>query len=162
MHSEGLAGKTETFLRYGVTPRLAVGFGYLHKQGYVRPLLSYTLTPETPKIPSTTLGLMTDSLGGGRQGAFMTFGKALPGLPASVYIGPAKITGEPRFRLLAGINGRIGKNFSASVQLDGRYANVGLVSTVGQVSGIPLRLGIVAAHGNRFGPLAAWNIPLKP
>lgn len=46
MHSERLAGKTKTFLRYGATHRLEIGFGYLWEQDVVRPLASYTLVTE--------------------------------------------------------------------------------------------------------------------
>ena len=46
MHSKGLAGETEIFARYGVSDRLELGLGFLKKQGIVRPLVSYVLSPE--------------------------------------------------------------------------------------------------------------------
>lgn len=163
MHSDGLAGRTETFLRYGVTSRLAVGAGFLHKQNIIRPLVSYTLVTETASRPSLTLGLMYDALGGGRQGGFVSVGKDMHralGIPSSVYLGTARISNEKRFRLLAGANVALSRSVNASVQYDGRYANLGLTALAGQVGGIPLRVGIVAARGNRVGPLLAADIPL--
>jgi len=160
MHSEGLAGRTETFLRYGVTPRLEAGFGYLQKQGIARPLLSYTLVPENEARPSLTGGLMYDSLGGGRQGLFVSLAKNVRGwLPLSLYIGGAQITNENRPRLIAGGNVTLTRWLNASVQFDGKYPNVGMTAHVGSVGGVPLRFGIVAARGDKFGPLLAADFP---
>jgi hypothetical protein len=164
MYSKGLAGETETFLRYGATPRLAVGAGFLHKQGIVRPLLSYTLVPEAAARPSLTAGLMYDALGGGRQGVFVSAAKDLQGwtgVPASLYVGTARISNERRFRLLGGANFRVSPRLNASVQFDGRYANVGVTARIGSVNGVPFRIGIVAAKGDRFGPLIASDIPIR-
>ena len=163
MHSEGLAGKTETFLRVGVTPRLEAGFGYLHHQGIARPLASYTLVTESAARPSVTTGLMYDSLGGGRQGVFLSLAKGVRtplGIAASVYVGGAKITNENNARLIAGANVPLSRRVSASVQFDGRYANLGLTGQVGSISGVPIRLGIVAARGDQFGPLMAVSAPM--
>lgn len=161
MHSEGLAGRTETFLRYGITPRLEVGFGYLAKQGIARPLASYTFVTEKAARPSLTAGLLYDSLGGGRQGVFVSVAKNLRGsLPASLYIGGAQITNENRPRLIAGGNVALTRWLNASVQFDGRYPNLGVTANVGSVGGVPVRFGIVAARGDKFGPLLATDIPL--
>jgi hypothetical protein len=163
MHSEGLAGKTETFLRYGVTRRFEAGFGYLWKQNIVRPLASYTLLLENRERPSLTMGLMYDSLGGGRQGTFLSAAKDLYrplGIPASVYIGGALITNERDIRFIVGSNLYFTRWLNASVQYDGKYANVGVTVRAGSIGNAPVRLGIVAAKGNRFGPLVAINIPL--
>lgn len=164
MYSEGLAGKGETFLRYGATPRLEVGFGYLAKQNTIRPLASYTFVPEANKRPSLTAGLMFDSLGGGRQGVFVSVAKDLQsavGLPASLYVGGAKITNERGVRLLAGTNVRLTRKINASVQFDGRYANLGLTTEIGSVAGTTVRFGLVAAGGNQIGPLFATSLPLE-
>lgn len=163
MHSEGLAGGTETFLRYGVTPRLEVGFGHLARQNTVRPLASYTLAPETAGRPSLTTGLMFDSLGGGRQGVFLSVAKDLQGvagIPASLYLGGAKITNENGLRFLAGTNVRLTNKINVSVQYDGRYANFGVTTEVGVVNGAPIRFGLVAAGGDRIGPLIATSLPV--
>lgn len=168
MHSEGLAGETEAFVRYGVNSRLEVGFGYLNKQQTVRPLASYTLLRETATRPALSTGLMFDSLGGGRQGAFLSLSKDLQGLnatrrlPVSVYLGAAQITNEGRPRLLGGMNVRIGRGVNASLQYDGRYANLGVTSEIGRVNGTPVRFGLVAARGNRPGPLVATSFPVRP
>lgn len=164
MYSDGLAGKTETFVRYGITPRLEVGFGYLWKQGITRPLGTYTVLTETPRRPAWTAGLLTDSLGGGRTGVFTTAAKDLQadtGLPLSLYAGVAKVSNEGGFtRLLLGTNVRIGRGVNFSVQFDGRYVNLGLVGQVGKVGDIPIRVGVVGAKGSRFGPLVSAMIPL--
>ena len=161
MHSEGLAGRTETFVRYGISPRLEAGFGYLAKQEIARPLVSYTLVTESPARPSLTTGLMYDSLGGGRQGVFMSVAKNLRGrLPASLYIGGAQITNENGPRLIAGGNVALTRWLNASVQFDGKYPNVGVTANVGSVGGVPVRFGIVAARGDKFGPLIATDIPI--
>ena len=162
MHSEGLAGRTETFLRYGVTPRLEVGFGHLAKQNTIRPLASYTLVPETAERPSLTTGLMFDSLGGGREGVFVTVARSLQsaaGVPASLYVGGAKITNEGGLRFLAGTSVRLTNSINASVQYDGRYANFGVTAAVGSVNGTPVRFGLVAAGGDKIGPLIATSLP---
>ncbi|MDX1931747.1 MAG: hypothetical protein SFU56_04005 [Capsulimonadales bacterium] len=164
MHSDGLAGKTETFVRYGVTPRLEVGFGYLWKQSIVRPLATYTLLPETAARPAWTTGVLTDSLGGGRSGLFTTLAKDIEEntrLPLSLYIGTAVVSNErDRWRFLTGANVRVARGLNLSAQFDGRYVNLGLVGQVGTVGGVPIRLGIVAARGNKIGPLAAASFPL--
>ena len=163
MHSEGLAGTTETFLRYGVTPRFEVGLGYLAEQNTIRPLASYTLVPETPGRPSVTTGLMFDSLGGGRQGVFVSVAKDLQqplGVPASLYVGGAKITNEGGVRFLAGTNVRLSRRVSASMQFDGRYANFGVTTEVARVAGTPVLFGLVAAGGDKVGPLIATSMPL--
>ncbi len=163
MHSDGLAGKTETFLRYGVTPRLEAGFGYLQEQNIVRPLVSYALVTESRERPSLTVGLMYDSLGGGRQGTFLSVAKALKtsvGVPGSLYIGGAKITNEKNGRFIAGANVPLTRWLNASVQFDGKYPNVGVTARIGSVVGVPVRLGLVAARGDKFGPLLATDVPL--
>jgi hypothetical protein len=163
MSSKGLAGVTETFVRYGVTPRLELGFGYLWRQGYVRPLTSYSLIPETAAQPSLTVGLMTDSLGGGREGGFISLAKdfgARYGVPASFYIGGAQISSEDGLRFLAGLKVRLPGSLIASAQFDGRFVHLGATVAVGRINGAPVRLGIVAARGDRLGPLIAINLPL--
>lgn len=163
MHSKGLAGETETYVRYGFTPRFEAGFGYLWKPRVVRPIASYALIPEAEKRPSLALGLMYDSVGGGRQGAFLNVGKDLTkiiGTPFSGYIGGGKMFNERGLRFLAGANKPLTPWLSASVQFDGRYANVGVTAKVGSIDGAPVRLGIVAAKGTKFGPLLAVNIPI--
>jgi hypothetical protein len=88
MYSKGLAGETETFLRYGATPRWPWA-RFLHKQGIVRPLLSYTLVSGSRGAAVPDGGLMYDALGGGRQGVFVSAAKDLQGLtgvPASLYV----------------------------------------------------------------------------
>lgn len=112
MHSDGLAGKTETFVRYGVTPRLEIGVGYLWKQSVARPLATYTFLRETPTRPALTGGLLLDSLGGGRQGVFASVAKDLQrstGVPLSVYVGAAQVSNERKLRALAGGNLRLFK-----------------------------------------------------
>ena len=158
MHSEGLAGKTETFVRYGFTPRFEAGFGYLWKQGIVRPLASYVLITEKARLPSLTAGLMYDSLGRGRQGIFLSAAKDLSkalGIPSSFYLGGAKVNNwnEPRF--IAGGSAAPTAWSNLSIQYDGRYANLGLALRIGRFHGGVVHLGVVAAHGDRFGPLLA-------
>ena len=163
MHSEGLAGKTETFVRYGFTERFEAGFGYLWQQGIVRPLASYTWITEKNTHPSLTTGLMFDALGGGRQGVFASVAKAIPfteGRSASLYVGGAKISNEDLARFIAGVNVPLMRGVNASVQYDGNHPNVGLVAAVGSIKGVPVQVGIVAAQGKEFGPLAAMNLPL--
>ncbi len=163
MHSEGLAGKTETFVRYGLTGRLEVGFGYLWKQNIIRPLATYTLMPETRERPALTAGLLLDSLGGGRQGVFATVAKDIErttGVPLSLYVGAARISNEKKLRPLVGGNARLTRRLNASAQFDGRYVNLGLVANVGTVGGLPVRLGIVAARGDQIGPLVTTSVPV--
>jgi hypothetical protein len=163
MSSKGLAGETETFLRYGVNDRLEVGFGYLWRPKVVRPIGSYTLVPETDRRPSLTAGIMFDSLGGGRQGAYVSIAKDLYkpyGIPASVYVGGAKITNEDGGRFIAGLNVYVTNWLSTSVQFDGRYPHLGVTARVGSIGQAPVRLGLVAARGDRLGPLLAINFPL--
>lgn len=163
MTSSGLAGRTETFVRYGLTRRLEVGFGYLWDPGIVRPLASYTLLPETRDRPSLTAGLMFDSLGGGRQGVFVSAAKIVGrahGLPISGYVGGAQITNEDDPRFIAGVSLPLCRRVIASVQYDGRFFHPGLSARVGQVAGAPMYLGMVAARGNRLGPLLAVRAPL--
>jgi len=164
MHSEALAGKTETFVRYGVSRRLELGFGYLWKQSVVRPLASYQFVTEHKSRPALTGGLMFDSLGGGRQGTFLSVSKGFKrtplGVPASLYIGGAKITGEDGGRFIAGLNVPVNDWLIASVQYDGRYPHLGLTARVGTIHGAPVRLGVVAAKGTEVGPIIAVGIPL--
>ena len=163
MHSPGLAGQTETFVRFGVTPRLELGFGYLWKQGIARPLATYNLVPETATRPALTAGLLMDSLGGGRQGVFASLAKnieASTGVPASLYVGAAKISNERGTRFIAGTNVRLSRNLNASAQFDGRYVNVGLNTQIGTVGGLPVRFGLVAARGDQVGPLVSTVVPL--
>jgi hypothetical protein len=142
---------------------LEVGFGYLWKPRVVRPIASYALIPEGQKQPSLTLGLMYDSLGGGRQGAFLNLGKDLtriPGALLSGYIGAGKMFNERGIRFLAGANRPLTSWLGASLQFDGRYANVGVTSRIGSIAGSPVQFGIVAAKATRFGPLVAVNHPI--
>jgi hypothetical protein len=165
MHSEGLAGKTETFVRYGVTPRLELGFGYLWKQKIVRPLGTYTIVTETTERPAWTVGLLTDSLGSGRTGVFTSVTKDIQkktGLPLSLYVGLARVSNEDGTRFLTGTSVRLGHSVIASAQYDGHYVNLGLTAQVGKVGSIPIRFGIVAAKGNQIGPLVATIFPLRP
>ena len=163
MHSEGLAGKTETFVRLGITSRLEMGFGYLWKQGIVRPLGTYTLVTETEERPAWTVGLLTDSLGGGRTGVFTSVARDIEersGVPMSLYVGLARVSNEEHTRLLAGANYRLTKRLNLSAQFDGRHVNLGLVGQAGMIGGVPIRIGIVAAKGGKIGPLAAVALPL--
>ena len=164
MHSKGLAGETETFVRYGVTRRFEAGFGYLWKQGIVRPLASYTLLEEKEARPSLTVGLMYDSLGGGRQGTFVSVARGFRetplGIPAHLYVGGAQISGEDGARFIAGVNLPVTEWLTASLQYDGRYPNVGVTAKVATIGGAPIRLGLVAAQGDKFGPIIATSIPL--
>lgn len=164
MHSKGLAGETEIFVRYGVTDRLELGLGYLRKQDIVRPLVSYVLVPETADRPSLTTGAMIDALEEGRQMVFLSTGKSFPtklGMPVNIYAGIAQITTRSETRFIGGILVPVARGLNASVQFDGRYANVGLTARVGTVGGAPVYFGIVAAKGNRFGPLVATSFPLS-
>ena len=112
---------------------------------------------------------MFDSLGGGRQGAFVSLSKDLQNshfvaahrLPVRVYLGAAQITNENRPRLLGGVNVRLGRGVNASLQYDGRYANLGVTTEIGRVQGAPIRFGLVAAGGNQVGPLIASSFPVK-
>ncbi|MCC6403545.1 MAG: hypothetical protein IT207_06000 [Fimbriimonadaceae bacterium] len=54
----------------------------------------------------------------------------------------------------------IARGLNASVQYDGKYANLGLVARVGSIKGAPVYFGIVAAQGDRFGPLIATSFPI--
>lgn len=164
MHSKGLAGETEIFVRYGVTDRLELGFGYLRKQDIVRPLVSYVLVPENRTRPSLSTGAMVDSLEDGRQMVFLTTGKSFPtklGVPVNIYAGIAQVTTRSESRFIGGILVPLAKGLNASVQFDGRYANVGLTARVGTVGGAPVYFGIVAARGTRFGPLIATSFPVN-
>jgi hypothetical protein len=164
MSSRALAGETESFLRYGLADRLEVGFGYLWRPKVVRPIASYTLLRETKERPSLATGLMFDSLGGGRQGAYVSVNKSLRDtpvhLPLSVYIGGAKITNENGPRFIAGLNLTLTKTMNASLQFDGKFAHYALISRVGSVGSTPIRLGVVYSRNHYFGPLFAVNIPL--
>ena len=162
MQSEALAGKTETFLRYGVSPRLELGVGYLWKQKIARPLGTYALVTETEARPAWTVGLLTDSLGGGRTGIFTSVAKDIEqryGVPLSLYVGVARVSNEDYTRFLTGTNVRLTNKLNLSFQFDGRYVNLGLVGQVGMAGGVPIRLGIVAAKGET-GPLVAALVPL--
>lgn len=164
MHSKGLAGETEIFVRYGVTERLELGLGYLNKQRIVRPLASYVLVPETQSMPSLTTGAMVDALEDGRQMLFLTAGKRFPtkhGVPVNAYAGIAQVTTRSETRFIGGLLVPLAKGLNASVQFDGRYANVGLTARVGTIGGVPIYFGIVAAKGDRFGPLIATTFPLN-
>jgi hypothetical protein len=163
MHSPRLAGRTETFLRYGVSSRLEVGFGYLWRQSVVRPLCSYTLLPERGNRPALTAGLFFDALGGGRQAFFLTTSKDLRSLlsvPASVYLGGAKITNEDRLRLLVGGRLAVARGLNASLQYDGKHTNIGVTALVGRVAGRPFYLGLVLTGGSALGPIGATDMAL--
>ena len=164
MHSKGLAGETETFVRYGVTRRFEAGFGYLWKQGIVGPLASYAFVEEKKARPSLTGGLMYDSLGGGRQGVFLSLARGFQetplGVPVNLYVGGAKISGESGARFIAGFNVPINRWLTASMQYDGKSPNFGVTAKVATLGGAPVRIGIVAAEGDRFGPIIATSIPL--
>jgi hypothetical protein len=163
MHSERLAGKTETFLRYGVTSRLEVGFGYLWQQDVVRPLASYTVLQEQQRRPALTGGLFFDALGGGRQAVFISASKSLQmvvGVPASVYVGGAKITNEDRLRLLAGGNVSLNPWLNGSLQYDGKATHLGLTARVGRLGERPVFIGLVLSSGSALGPIVATDVPL--
>ncbi len=166
MHSEGLAGETETFVRYGVSRRLEMGFGYLWKQGIVRPLASYLFVTEEKSRPALTGGLMYDSLGGGRQGVFVSaskgFRKTPLGVPLSLYLGGTQISGEDHPRLIAGLSVPVNRWLTASVQYDGKHPHLGLTAKVGSIRGSDLRVGVVAAEGDKIGPIIAVGLPLGP
>lgn len=163
MSSRGLAGETETFVRYGINSRLEVGFGYLWRPHVIRPLASYTLIPEAEKRPSLTAGLMFDALGGGRQGGYLIAAKDLQSslkIPASLYIGSARISNEDNLRFLAGTSFRLTSWLTASLQYEGRYVNFGLTARVGSIGRSPVSLGVVAARGTEWGPLLAISMPI--
>ncbi len=165
MHSNRLAGETETFVRYGVTERLEVGFGYLWKQSVVRPLTSYTFVMEKSDRPALTGGLFFDSLGGGRSAVFLSAAKSLQkplGVPASVYLGGARISNEDDLRVIWGGNVALNKWLNASVQHDGRAGHYGFVAKVGSVNGLPLRFGLVLSRGkfSALGPITAMEFDL--
>lgn len=164
MYSQGLAGRTETFVRYGFTRRFEAGFGYLWKQDIVRPLASYAFLEEKKDRPSLTGGLMYDSLGGGRQGVFLSLAKGFQetplGVPINLYVGGARISGESGTRFIAGFNVPINQWLTASMQYDGRYPNIGVTAKVATIGGAPVRVGVVAAEGDKFGPIIATSIPL--
>jgi hypothetical protein len=63
------------------------------------------------------------------------------GVPASVYVGAAKISNERGTRFIAGTNVRLSRNLNASAQFDGRYLNVGLNTQVGTVAACPCDSG---------------------
>ncbi|MCW5939852.1 MAG: hypothetical protein KF884_10970 [Fimbriimonadaceae bacterium] len=163
MHSKGLAGETEVFARYGITNRLEIGIGYLRKQNIVRPLGSYVLSPEKPDLPSITAGAMVDSLDGGRQMVFLSAGKSFPmsnGLHLSGYAGLARVTTSGENRFIGGVGIPLRKDWKLSFQYDGKFLNPGLTTTIKTKNGA-LHVGIVAARGNRFGPLIAASFPLN-
>ena len=164
MSSKALAGETETFVRYGVTDRLELGFGYLWRPKVIRPLASYTFVKETKDTPSLAAGLMFDSLGGGRQGVFVSAGKNLIDklqIPATASVGAAMVTNEDRPRLIAGMNYFISRRLTASAQFDGKYSHLGLIASAGKLGNAPLRFGMVYSKNRYFGPLVAVNFPLE-
>lgn len=133
------------------------------KQSIARPLGTYALVPETAERPAWTVGLFTDSLGGGRTGVFTSVAKDIqntPGVPMSLYVGSARVSNENRTRFLTGASYQLAHRVNLSAQFDGRYVNLGLVGQVGTIGGVPVRLGIVAARGNQLGLLAATVVPL--
>lgn len=162
MHSEGLAGKTEIFVRYGVTERLELGLGYLDKQKIVRPLLSYILSPEKMDLPSLTAGAMVDSLEDGRQMVFLSAGKSFRqpnGTFISGYAGLARVTTTSENRFIGGVVCPLARRLNASLQFDGKFLNPGLTYHVATIHGSRVHFGIVAARGDRYGPLIAVSIP---
>lgn len=164
MHSPRLAGKTETFLRYGLSSRLEVGVGYLWHQGDIRPLASYTLLQERGRRPALTGGIFFDALGGGREAFFLTSSKDLRSwvsVPVSVYVGVGKITNEDRLRFLIGGRLVVVPGLNASLHYDGKRSNIGLTGLVGRVRGTPVYLGLVLTGGSALGPIAASDVSLK-
>jgi hypothetical protein len=163
MHSDWLAGKTETFLRYGATDRLEIGFGYLWEQGVVRPLFSYTVVTERGDRPALTGGLFFDALGGGRQATFVSASKSLRrslGVPVTAYIGGAHVSNEDRLRFLAGGSVALSHTVNLSLQYDGKFTHLGLATRAGQVRGMPLYLGLVLTAGKALGPIGAIDFHL--
>jgi hypothetical protein len=163
MHSERLAGKTETFLRYGATRRLEIGLGYLWEQGIVRPLASYALLTERGSRPAVTGGLFFDALGGGREAVFVSASKslrALIGRPSSGYLGLARISSEDNLRVIAGTSVLVGRQLNASVQYDGKFVHLGLTRRIGSVGETPVFLGLVVTGNDAIGPLVATDIHL--
>lgn len=163
MHSDRLAGKTETFVRFGATRRLEIGFGYLWEQDVVRPLASYTLVTERNGRPAITSGLFFDALGGGREAVFASVSRSLqrpPALPVSAYLGIAHVTNEEDLRFIAGGSVALMRGLNASVQYDGRTSHLGLTGHVGSVGGLPVYLGVVLTAGTALGPIAAVDVPL--
>ena len=164
MSSKALAGETESFVRYGVTDRLELGFGYLWRPKVVRPLASYTFVKETRDHPSLAAGLMFDSLGGGREGVFVSAGKNLNDkfrIPATAYVGGAMVSNEDSPRLIAGVNYFLNRGLTLSAQFDGKYSHLGLIASAGRLGSAPVRLGVVYSKNRYFGPLIAVNFPLK-
>ena len=164
MHSEALAGKTETFVRYGVSRRLELGFGYLWEPDIVRPLASYLFVTEEKSRPALTGGLMYDSLGGGRQGGFVSASKSFAstplGVPVNLYVGGAQISREDDPRFIAGLNVPVNRWLTASVQFDGKHPHLGVTGKVGSIRGSDIRLGVVLSEGDKLGPIIAVGIPL--
>lgn len=162
LSSSALPGKTETVLRYGVTERLSVGLSYLQKQATLRPDASFTITPETVEVPSLTVGLFHDTIGGGREAYYATAGRTITDMGDTVfsgYVGIAKYSSERAPRPLLGAALPLAKGkLTASAQWEGKKLSFGLVADVGRVSGYSIRLGLVTV-GDNVGPLAAttWN-----
>lgn len=163
MHSKGLAGETEVFLRYGVSERFEIGMGWLKKQNIVRPLASYVLLPETKDRPSVTAGAMIDSLEGGRQKVFLSAGKAFPqpnGTAIIGYVGVARVTTTGDNRFIGGTILPIKPGLNFSLQYDGKFLNPGLTALVSKKGGTRVYFSIVAARGDRYGPLIAVGMPV--
>lgn len=163
MHSRRLAGETETFVRYGASERLELGFGYLWKQGEFRPLASYTLVTESSRRPSLTTGLFFDALGGGREAFFATLGKGLAkgGPPVVAYAGVAVVTNEDRARFIAGGNIALGRRWSGSLQYDGRLLHTAVTRRVGRAAGAPFFVGVTLSGRDALGPIAGLDFPLR-
>lgn len=79
----------------------------------------------------------------------------------NIYAGIAQVTTRSETRFIGRILVPLAKGLTASVQFDGRYANVGLTARVGTVGGAHVYFGIVAARGNRFGRLIATSFPVN-
>ena len=158
LSSSALTGKTETVLRYGVTERLSVGVSYLQKQASLRPDASLTLVRETVEVPSLTVGLFHDTVGGGREAYYATAGRTITDMGETVfsgYVGVAKYSSERAPRPLVGaalplLKGKV----TTSAQWEGKKLTLGLVAEVGTLGKYPVRLGLVAI-GDNVGPLAA-------
>ncbi len=164
LHAESLRFSDQTFVQYGVTDRLQLGFGYLWQRGGVwRPLANYALVTERRDRPSFTAGLMHDSLQGGREGYFLSVGKSLPkALPAplSVYAGAAKITREARYRFVAGGNLRVARGVNLSVQYNGVDPTYGVGVRLGTIKQMPVSFSLLVVNGNTFGSEATFRARL--
>lgn len=167
LHADKLKFPDQTFVQYGLTNRLQLGFGYLwpfgsaqgkQNGGVWRPLANYAVVTETRSRPSLTAGLLYDSLQGGRDGFSLSAGKSLPKAlprPLSIYAGAAKITSERRWRFVAGGNLKLAQWVTLSVQYNGLAPTYGVSVKVATVKQLPVSFSLLAVNGDSFGTVSA-------